>query len=309
MGSAFSSCTELPRESWTWYLSLCHRSSGKSANQNKLDYEMVPNYHEIPVAWSSYSTFCLLQTSGGTPPNTAPQRSREMKQPPCWTFLGEHKSLESFLEWLYLLTLQDNVPGVLMTCWSEGVTQGMSCPPLNHKETGKCNAHVGLDGEEPEVASVFMTRCLEEQEKHGVSLFHIHPCPPVAWSKQQTDSWPEKRHVGREQTVSCLRVHWILPALRRRDDIPEWVDQETLFLILLIAVIAGSSHLYPQHKLQVVWCCWILQNGDENDRITVCKGMVWYLTLIHYMTFTLPWGKVPEKECYDGSVIEQLFSL
>lgn len=67
------------------------------------------------------------------------------------------------------------------------------------------------------------------------------------------------------------------------------------------------SHLYPQHRLQVVWCYQILQNGEENDRITVCRGMVWHLSIKWPFPYHVQ-GK-STWECYDGKCWTTFFQI
>lgn len=62
--------------------------------------------------------------------------------------------------------------------------------------------------------------------------------PSVPWSKQQTLT-AGREEADEEKTISCLRAHVIIPALKHMDNIPEWIATKTFFLILLILVNTG----------------------------------------------------------------------
>lgn len=104
-----------------------------------------------------------------------------------------------------------------------------------HTGTGKRNPKMRLDRNNEWTAiitaSVFMTKCSEEQKKKYYLSF---PYVPLSFCtlKQiaDPDSWWKKRHMRKDRSVACPRLYLIMPTLRHLDDIPEWICCKNIFV-------------------------------------------------------------------------------
>lgn len=71
-------------------------------------------------------------------------------------------------------------------------------------------------------------------------FFFFYMCSFLLCPEANSRRW---QLVGEEacegRTVSCLRVHVIMPTLRHTDSIPEWIAIKIFFFIVLILVIIG----------------------------------------------------------------------
>ena len=139
--------------------------------------------------------------------------------------------------------------------------------------------------------SVFVTKCSKEQKKHVIIIF-FHMCPFLLYPEANSRHWQlVEEEADEENTIYCLRVHVIIPALRYTDDIPEWTATKVFFLILLILVVIGFTFIalflvYVHNTASTFFGRYqmLYKNVKDSGRITMCKG-------IHNIWLSPTWSK------------------